>query len=95
MKQSITYSTPHSVYFISGGVYGGTISAPTRKQLLEEIKKFCDKHKNEAEVITFGPIKKTVETWEVKGKFTIFREITNTFLNGGKNLRKFYKEINL
>lgn len=57
------------------------------------MRKFCDKYKDESEVITFGPIKKTVETWEVKGKFTIFREITNTFLNGGKYLKKFYKKL--
>ena len=65
-----------------------------KKELLKKIKEFCNEYREkDTEVITFSPIQKTIKTSERKGKYVIFKKITNRYLNGGKYLKKFYKEI--
>jgi len=94
MKQSVEYTTSHAVYYVSGCLYSGSLSAPTRKKLLVKMREFCNEHKADAEVITFTPIKKIVEITEVKGKFVVLGKITNTFLHGGKYLKQYHTEMN-
>jgi hypothetical protein len=93
MKQFVKFVTSHHLYYICGSIYAGSIEAPTRKKLLEKMKEFREKHQHEAEVITFAPIKKIVEISEAKGKFTVFRKITNRYTPDRKSLSKFYNEV--
>ena len=93
MKQSVKFVTSVHLYYTCGSAYLSGMEAPTRKELLEQMKEFCEIHSHEAEVITFSPITKIVETSEAKGKFTIFRKITNRYTPDRKSLSKFYNEV--
>lgn len=92
MKQSVKFVTSHRLYYTCGSIYSGGIEAPTRKELLVKMEEFCERHSHEAEVITFSPITKIVETSEVKGKCKVFK-ITNRYTPDRKQLNKFYNEL--
>jgi len=90
----VKFSANYHVYYNVGGSLGATIEAPTRKELLEKMKKIRLENKDTAEVVTFEPIKKIIEIKEAKGKFTVFRPI-KTFVSHftHKSLRRFYNEV--
>ena len=95
-NQFVKYTVVQRVYFTNGGAYSEAIEAPTRIQLLKKMRESANKYRESADLVTFGSIKRIVETSEPKGKSVRFKIIRNDMWSGGnERLNKFYTKLKL
>lgn len=91
-RKRIKFCANYHVFYNVGGCLGSSVEAPTRKELLNKMKYIRRDNREKAEVVTFEPIKKMIEIQEARGKFTVFRRVTNPYIDR-RRLIRFYNEV--